>query len=338
MGAVLMAVHGEQWCTIESDPGVFTELISEIGVQGVQVEELWSFDLETLEALKPIYGLVFLFKWRSEEDNRPVMTDYDMKEIFFANQVINNACATQAILSILLNAKDIQIGSKLEEFKEFVQTLPPDMKGLAIGNCEQIRLAHNGFARPEPLISDGVPATGGRDEEVYHFISYLPINGHMYELDGLKDGPIQLGECTSENWLQRIMPEIQKRIERYSQSEIRFNLMALIKSPTVRLEEERNALQTRKSALENKLNQGAEAMDVDVPDLPTTPEAQTAELARVTQELSDCEAKLRTETEKLKSWKVENIRRKHNYIPFIVNFLKYLAEQDQLLPLIENST
>jgi ubiquitin carboxyl-terminal hydrolase L5 len=86
-----------EWCLIESDPGVFTELIRGFGVLGVQVEELWSLDEQSFDNIKPVHGLVFLYKWRPEETIQgSIVEDSRLKDIFFARQV-------HKLISVLIN-------------------------------------------------------------------------------------------------------------------------------------------------------------------------------------------------------------------------------------------
>ena len=107
-----------EWTTIESDPAVFTSLIEQIGVKGVQVEELW--DLSNLESLNRrfhLHGLIFLFKYRTDIDTTSALAveNVDAPEsLFFASQVITNACATQAILGVLLNVETFGKEAKAE--------------------------------------------------------------------------------------------------------------------------------------------------------------------------------------------------------------------------------
>jgi len=320
------AQDSASWCTIESDPGVFTELLQEIGVQDVQVEEIYELDKKYIEELQPLYGLIFLFKWRPEKDDRSTV---EVPDLFFAKQVINNACATQAILSILMNCPQIELGEELNTFKNFTKDFPPDLKGLAISNSEPIRKAHNSFARPEPFTVGEEVKPVEEDDDVYHFISYVPFNGLLYELDGLKAGPIILGDCTKEDWLDKAFPVIQKRIEKYASSEIRFNFMAIIKDRKSVYTEEINALQKTKLDIEAQIeNFGkTDAMDVET-QKPASIEELKLKQNEIAQRCEELNNKIAVEEDKMKNWKIENIRRKHNYIPFFVNLLKILLKKE----------
>lgn len=125
--------------------------------------------------------MIFCFKITDEKDTRQSLKEYD-HELFYAEQVINNACATQAILSVLMNCSHVDIGDELKNLKDFSMAMSAKDKGYAIGNSDTIRVAHNSFARQEPFEIEERKAT--KDDECFHFIAYIPFNGKLYELDG----------------------------------------------------------------------------------------------------------------------------------------------------------
>jgi len=80
-----------------------------------------------------IHGLIFLFKCQEESSSSSfgeIIPNHPT--LFFANQMISNACATQAILSILMNGDGIELGETLGEFKEFVSEFDAENKGESI--------------------------------------------------------------------------------------------------------------------------------------------------------------------------------------------------------------
>ena len=176
--------------------------------------------------------------------------------------------------------------------------LPAVDKGNSIGQHDNIRTHHNSFARQDPFtIEEDQSRAAKDDDDVYHFVSYVPHNGQLYELDGLQSGPISFGEVTEENWLAKAKEEIQKRIEKYASSEIRFNLLAVIDDRKVKAEKELAALE------------GQAGKEAEIEVLKTL---------------------IANEAEKQERWKVENERRRHNYVPLIFELLQQLAKKNML--------
>jgi ubiquitin carboxyl-terminal hydrolase L5 len=85
--------------------------------------------------VSPLYGVIFLFRYPTGEarpTDRPLDGEFDYaaaENIFFAAQTIQNACGTQALLSVLLNKDgEVDIGSSLREFKDFTSAFPAEVR------------------------------------------------------------------------------------------------------------------------------------------------------------------------------------------------------------------
>ncbi|VDP31493.1 unnamed protein product [Soboliphyme baturini] len=280
------------WCLIESDPGVFTELIRRFG--------------------KPVHGLIFLFKWRpnEEEPNQFEENENDVpNDLYFAKQVIPNACATQALINLVLNCDhpDVHIGSTLAEFKSFTLSFDPASRGLCLTNSENIRNVHNSFSCQTPFEIEETKKVG----DAFHFVTYMPFREGVYELDGLKESPIRVGTIPKDgSWLDVVQPVLKRRIASYYEGEVYFSLMAVVSDRKLKLQRKLALLDAR-----HFLQKETRTVD------------ELVEASFLREAISDEEAKMRR-------YALENVRRRHNYIPLIVEFLKILAEQGRLVKLV----
>lgn len=104
----------------------------------------FTIQIDVFVRIRPVYGLIFLFKWnqgekdvRSIDETSKVTLLFNLlhshltprEQVFFASQVVNNACATQALLSILLNRGEVDLGEELQRFKTFTAEFNPELKG-----------------------------------------------------------------------------------------------------------------------------------------------------------------------------------------------------------------
>lgn len=111
------------------------------------------------------------------------------------------------------------------------------MRGTAIGNAEFIRSAHNKFAQPQNVVFDQSASKHGN---AFHFVGFVPIDGIVYEIDGLKNNPRPLGEynlSSATDWLNKAFSSIKEFISLFSNDEIHFSLLLLKKSRKAVIEE-----------------------------------------------------------------------------------------------------
>lgn len=249
-----------QWVEIESDPAFFTFILNELGAKDVIVQDVCALDEAFIEYLpKPIYGLIFLYQYFDDNwgEDRPPCPDH----VWFANQAVDNACATVALLNIIMNS-GIVLGEELETLRDQTKSLSPPLRGWCLSKNSFIRNIHNSFTSRNDFLnaelrlqnkfdkhntkgraskSTSTSAPKGKkqkrrqiskqgfsqtEESGYHFIAYVPIKGAVWELDGLQYTPRCIGKYAKEDWISAARPSIEARMVDHEL----FNLLALCSS------------------------------------------------------------------------------------------------------------
>ncbi|KAJ6621875.1 hypothetical protein B0H10DRAFT_2214921 [Mycena sp. CBHHK59/15] len=293
---------GGPFAVIESDPGVFTSLTRRLGIRGLELLELYDIEPWAVDHLNP-RGLVFCFMWRKDAHRPGDFDDPAAERVWFANQLSDDACASLAILNVVLNCPDIEVGEELAMFRKETESMSPVMKGLAISGSPFIWRAHRELARPSDLrgalnviatatldkakkkAESTRTATASKhtsaastvakpkkeeadDEEVYHFIGYVPAYGKVWELDGLKSGPLEVGELSDDpekkTWMDVVRPALRMKMQKYGGAEggnnIRFSLLAIVDGLYEEASDHFEFLKRERLSIERRMNPGWESL------------------------------------------------------------------------------
>ncbi|KAJ4309538.1 hypothetical protein N0V94_008884 [Neodidymelliopsis sp. IMI 364377] len=223
------------FCEIESEPAYFSAILQDMGVQGVNVREVFAPDPEFLETLpQPIYGLILLYRYR-ELGAFDGSTD-NPDDVWFANQLpAQNSCATLAMINILMNCADVHIGEHLNQFKDFTKEFTPYQRGEAFASFDFVKKTHNSFAKTMDILeadkhlshkvnksqrqlkdkkarrkstdSAATDDSAGYEHNAHHFIAFIPVGNKVWKLDGLDARPTSMATfdtARGETWLSTV--------------------------------------------------------------------------------------------------------------------------------------
>ncbi|XP_044968407.1 ubiquitin carboxyl-terminal hydrolase 3-like [Hordeum vulgare subsp. vulgare] len=230
------ACSGERWPPLESSPEVFNQFMWSLGVPRGEAEfhDVYGLDSDALAMVpQPVLAVIFCFPDPPEDPSAPpeqVLATEDKDawdQVYFIKQVesLGNACGTIALLHAVGNAhSEISLleNSGLDLFFKSTASMDPYERARVLEKNDDMARAHSLAA------SAGDTEIGDIVEE--HYVCFTALSGALYELDGMKSGPIKLGSSSPESLLQDAVHVIKAMMHRIPNS-VNFNVMVLSRSP-----------------------------------------------------------------------------------------------------------
>jgi len=208
-----------RWLPLESNPDVINKYLNKLGVaQKWHCVDVYGFDDDLLAMVpKPTVAVMLLFPitdkyetYAKEEAGKAGHQDTPAG-VYFIKQNIGNACGTIAIIHALANNETrMDLGSGcFKKFLDLSKAAKPEERADILAKDDDMMQAHESSA------VEGQTKAPPRDAKVdLHFITFVNVNGTLYELDGRKPYPIAHGPTTDDTLLKDAAAACKKFIER----------------------------------------------------------------------------------------------------------------------------
>ncbi|KAG5926135.1 hypothetical protein E4U42_003599 [Claviceps africana] len=194
-----------------------------------------------------------------------------------------------------MNAPDIELGPQLADFKDATKDLDTSLRGHRISCNKFIRSIHNSFTRRMDhlnadlcLENDYDDARSEADrknaatkvrrrsnkkkraslEYGYHFIAYVPCDGLVWELDGLRSKPHEIGATDENDWITVAKPQIEARMLQYEGSQLSFNLLAVCRNSASHLSKVIATMVAALHAIDSRMKDNAIFVNITSADEP----------------------------------------------------------------------
>lgn len=198
---------------LENNPEVFTSLVHDLGVSTkLTFHDVYSLDDPDLLAMipRPVHALIFItpgpmyYDVREEDglgqaDEIGLSYDKAAEEepVMWFRQTIGNACGLIALLHSVASESVrpfVESGTVLDKLLADAAPLRPVPRADLLYNSEALEKAHMRAART------GDSSAPLAEERVgYHFLAFTKgKDGHLWELEGACDGPIDRGVLPAE--------------------------------------------------------------------------------------------------------------------------------------------
>lgn len=187
---------------LENNPTVMTNLAHKLGLSPeLEFHDVYSLTDPDLLAIlpRPAHALLFIYpmsvqseKWYQEDyDKSPEYNESGDDPVLYYRQRITHACGLIGLLHCITNSTRSFIipGSDLDQLVKAVTPLQPEARARFLHDSELLEAAHNAAAHT----GDTEAPPHGECPD-FAFIAFTKgSDGHLYELEGRRKGPIDRG-------------------------------------------------------------------------------------------------------------------------------------------------